>query len=66
MVGAKVYDRFVALVHERDRLRTQGVPLPHPAVRGLRSPAPAPATSAVGSDAGAASDGRAAAEGDSI
>ena len=33
MVGAKVYDRFVALLEERDRLRTKGVPLPHPAVR---------------------------------
>jgi hypothetical protein len=34
MVGSKIYGRFVALVHERDRLRTKGVALPHPAVRG--------------------------------
>jgi hypothetical protein len=33
MVGAKVYDRLVALLRERDRLRGQGVPIPHPAVR---------------------------------
>jgi hypothetical protein len=33
MVGEKAYDHFVALVEERDRLRTQGVPLPHPALR---------------------------------
>jgi hypothetical protein len=33
MVGSKAYDRFVELVHERDRLRTKGVALPHPAVR---------------------------------
>ena len=37
MVGSKVYDRFVGLVHERDRLRTKGVALPHPALRGRRS-----------------------------
>jgi hypothetical protein len=34
MVGAKIYERFVALVREKERLRTKGVPLPHPAVRG--------------------------------
>jgi hypothetical protein len=33
LVGAKVYDRLVALLRERDRRRAQGVPLPHPAVR---------------------------------
>ena len=33
MVGSKAYNRFVELVHERDRLRTKGVALPHPAVR---------------------------------
>jgi hypothetical protein len=33
MVGAKVYDRLVALLREQDRLRGKGVPLPHPAVR---------------------------------
>ncbi len=33
MVGKKVYDRFVALLRERDALRTKGVALPHPAVR---------------------------------
>ena len=37
MVGPKAYERFVGLVHERDRLRTKGVALPHPAVRGRRS-----------------------------
>ncbi len=43
MVGRKVYDRFVALLRERDRLRTKGVALPHPAVR-TRSTAEADAT----------------------
>ena len=33
MVGEKAYDHFVELVEERDRLRTKGVALPHPAVR---------------------------------
>jgi hypothetical protein len=33
LVGAKVYDRLVALLRERDRRRGQGVALPHPAVR---------------------------------
>jgi hypothetical protein len=33
MVGAKAYDHFVELVEERDRLRTKGVAVPHPAVR---------------------------------
>jgi len=33
MVGSKVYKRFVALVEEREGLRTKGVALPHPAVR---------------------------------
>jgi hypothetical protein len=33
MVGEKVYDRFVALVRERERLRKGAVALPHPAVR---------------------------------
>jgi hypothetical protein len=33
MIGAKVYDRLLALIRERDRLRGTGVPLPHPAVR---------------------------------
>jgi hypothetical protein len=33
MVGSEIYDRFVAMVRERDRLRKNGVPLPHPAVR---------------------------------
>ena len=33
MVGSKAYDHFVELVEERDRLRTKGVALPHPAVR---------------------------------
>jgi len=38
MVGAKIYDRFVALVREKERLQTKGVPLPHPAVRGRGKP----------------------------
>jgi hypothetical protein len=33
MVGERVYDRFVALVRERERRRTTAVALPHPAVR---------------------------------
>jgi hypothetical protein len=33
MVGAKVYKEMVSLLDERARLRQQGVPLPHPAVR---------------------------------
>jgi hypothetical protein len=33
MVGAKVYEQFVALVQERERDRQKGVALPHPAVR---------------------------------
>jgi hypothetical protein len=33
MVGTKAYDHFVELVEERDRLRTKGVAVPHPAVR---------------------------------
>jgi hypothetical protein len=38
MVGASVYDRLVAYLRQRDRLRTERVPLPHPAVRN-RKPA---------------------------
>ncbi len=37
MVGPKVYDRFVALVREREVLRTKGVALPHPAVRSRQN-----------------------------
>ena len=37
MVGSKVYDRFVALVREREVLRTKGVALPHPAVRSRQN-----------------------------
>jgi hypothetical protein len=33
MVGAKVYDRLVAVIRERDHLRVERVALPHPAVR---------------------------------
>jgi hypothetical protein len=33
MVGAQVYDQLLAALRERERLRAQGVPLPHPAVR---------------------------------
>ena len=36
MVGPKVYKQFVSLLGERDRLRHEGVPLPHPAVRRRR------------------------------
>jgi len=36
MVGPKVYERFVSLVQERERMRSQGVALPHPAVRNRR------------------------------
>jgi hypothetical protein len=41
MVGPKVYDRFVALVREREVLRTKGVALPHPAVRSRHNGAEA-------------------------
>jgi len=50
MVGAKIYDRFVALVREKERLRTKGVPLPHPAVRG-RTRRNGKGTSSVAADA---------------
>ncbi len=53
MVGAKIYDRFVALVREKERLRTKGVPLPHPAVRGRKSRNGTGTTSAVSSAEGA-------------
>jgi hypothetical protein len=33
MIGAKIYRRFAALMAERDAMRAQRVPLPHPAVR---------------------------------
>jgi hypothetical protein len=33
MIGAKVYNRLVSVIRERDSLRGPGVPLPHPAVR---------------------------------
>ena len=36
MVGAKVYDRLVAYLRQRDRLRSERVALPHPAVRGRK------------------------------
>jgi hypothetical protein len=36
MVGAKVYDRLVAFLRQRDRLRVERVALPHPAVRGRK------------------------------
>ncbi|HVB91760.1 MAG TPA: hypothetical protein VND70_06640 [Acidimicrobiales bacterium] len=38
MVGAKVYDRLLAFLRQRDRLQAQGVPLPHPAVRTRQKP----------------------------
>ncbi|HEY3842434.1 MAG TPA: hypothetical protein VGL48_04215, partial [Acidimicrobiales bacterium] len=43
MVGAGVFERLVAYLRQRDRLRVQRVALPHPAVRTRRKPAPAPA-----------------------
>jgi hypothetical protein len=36
LVGARPYERLVAAIRERDRLRTERVPLPHPAVRGRK------------------------------
>lgn len=33
LIGAKVFKRLVAVIGERDRLRAERVPLPHPAVR---------------------------------
>ncbi len=33
MIGPKVYEQFVSLVRERQRLRMESVALPHPAVR---------------------------------
>jgi hypothetical protein len=41
MVGRKVYDRFVALLHEREQRRAKGVALPHPAVRSRSATADA-------------------------
>ncbi len=38
MVGVVVYDRLVAYLTQRDRLRKEGVPLPHPAVRNRKKP----------------------------
>jgi hypothetical protein len=37
MIGAKVFARLVAALRQRDRLRAQRVPLPHPAVRKRQS-----------------------------
>jgi hypothetical protein len=37
MVGASVFARLVAYLRQRDRLRSERVPLPHPAVRTRRS-----------------------------
>jgi hypothetical protein len=37
MVGARTYERLVAVIRERDRLRGTAVALPHPAVRNRRS-----------------------------
>jgi hypothetical protein len=36
MVGPKIYDRLAAAMAERDTLRAERVPLPHPAVRQRR------------------------------
>ena len=54
MVGSKVYDRFVALVQEREGLRAKGVALPHPAVRSRQNGA---ATTSPGAPEGAAAAG---------
>lgn len=39
MIGAPIFKRLVAYLHQRDRLREQRVPLPHPAVRYRDTPA---------------------------
>jgi hypothetical protein len=39
MIGAPIFKRLVAYLHQRDRLREQRVPLPHPAVRYRDAPA---------------------------
>ncbi len=41
MIGPKVYERFVALMKEREENRAARVALPHPAVRRRADPAPA-------------------------
>ena len=46
MVGSKVYDRLLALIRQRERLRVERVALPHPAVRNRR-PAVSKGTKAV-------------------
>ena len=51
MVGERVYDRFVALVREQERLRATAVALPHPAVRRRRKGTTAGAEGAVESGA---------------
>ena len=38
MIGARTYERFAALMAERDRLRVERVALPHPAVRQRNGP----------------------------
>jgi hypothetical protein len=51
MVGKPIYEKFVTLVREQERLQAKGVPLPHPAVRtragksGSRAGAPVGAAS---------------------
>ena len=37
MIGPKVYKRFAMLMREREQLREERVPLPHPAVRSRSS-----------------------------
>ena len=51
MVGAKVYEQFVALVKERERQRAGGVALPHPAVRSRAAGAAAGSGAEVGTAA---------------
>jgi hypothetical protein len=45
MVGASVYGRLLAYLRQRDRLRAERVPLPHPAVRNRRQPSATPKNS---------------------
>jgi hypothetical protein len=48
MVGAHVYERLAAYLRQRDRLRSERVALPHPAVRNRKAPAAAGGKKAAG------------------
>jgi hypothetical protein len=48
MIGAKVYDRLLAVIRQRERLRAERVALPHPAVRTRRPAQPQGAGASVG------------------